>query len=122
MWQGNGISKQLACNQSKAQQHDRQQLSSCRRQHRNLQETSHRPAALYYLPPPPQAGRREGDASIGRYLADTLAVVPHLDVADFERMFNEGVQDNLLLSYFAHLVRSQVALAERLGTQALPLL
>lgn len=69
-----------------------------------------------------QAGRREGDASIGRYLADTLAVVPHLDVADFERMFNEGVQDNLLLSYFAHLVRSQVALAERLGTQALPLL
>jgi len=68
------------------------------------------------------AGRREGDASIGRYLADTLAVVPHLEVADFERMFNDGVQDNLLLSYFAHLVRSQVALAERLGTAALPLL
>jgi translation initiation factor 3 subunit F len=55
-------------------------------------------------------------------LADTLAVVPHLEVADFERMFNDGVQDGLLLSYFAHLVRSQVALAERLGTQALPLL
>lgn len=68
------------------------------------------------------AGRREGDAAIGRYLADTLAVVPHLEVSDFERMFNEGVQDDLLLSYFAHLVRSQVALAERLGTQALPLL
>lgn len=69
-----------------------------------------------------QAGRREGDAAIGRYLADTLAVVPHLEVSAFERMFNEGVQDDLLLSYFAHLVRSQVALAERLGTQALPLL
>jgi len=68
------------------------------------------------------AGRREGDAAIGRYLADTLAVVPHLEVADFERMFNDGVQDGLLLSYFAHLVRSQVALAERLGTAALPLL
>jgi translation initiation factor 3 subunit F len=48
--------------------------------------------------------------------------VPHLEVADFERMFNDGVQDSLLLSYFAHLVRSQVSLAERLGTQALPLL
>jgi translation initiation factor 3 subunit F len=69
-----------------------------------------------------QAGRREGDASIGRYLADTLAVVPHLEASDFERMFNEGVQDDLLLSYFAHLVRSQVSLAERLGTAALPLI
>ncbi|WIA19955.1 hypothetical protein OEZ85_005837 [Tetradesmus obliquus] len=68
------------------------------------------------------AGRREGDASVGRYLADTLAVVPHLEPAAFERMFNEGVQDDLLLSYFAHLVRSQVSLAERLGTAALPLI
>jgi translation initiation factor 3 subunit F len=70
----------------------------------------------------PQAGRREGDASVGRYLADTLAVVPHLEAGDFERLFNESMQDGLLLSYFAHLVRSQVALAERLGTSALPLL
>eukprot|EP00775_Hariotina_reticulata_P007183 gene7183-7397_t len=68
------------------------------------------------------AGRRPGDASVGRYLADTLAVVPHLEVADFERLFNEGVQDGLLLSYFAHLVRSQVSLAERLGTAALPIM
>lgn len=102
-----------------SQKHGSQQLS-CRRQH----STCTRPhtVLLCCFPTPPQAGRREGDASIGRYLADTLAVVPHLDVAEFERMFNEGVQDNLLLSYFAHLVRSQVALAERLGTQALPLL
>jgi translation initiation factor 3 subunit F len=69
-----------------------------------------------------QAGRRKGDAAIGRYLADTLAVVPRLEPAEFERLFNEGMQDDLLLSYFAHLVRSQVALAERLGTNALPLL
>ena len=68
-----------------------------------------------------QAGKRQGDAAVGRYLADTLAVVPHFEVADFERMFNEGIQDDLLLSYFAHLVRSQVSLAERLGTAALPL-
>eukprot|EP00879_Flechtneria_rotunda_P023913 GHRR01025327.1.p2 GENE.GHRR01025327.1~~GHRR01025327.1.p2 ORF type:complete len:208 (+),score=73.16 GHRR01025327.1:429-1052(+) len=67
------------------------------------------------------SGRRVGDAAIGRYMADTLAVVPHLEVADFEHLFNEGVQDGLLLSYFAHLVRSQVSLAERLGTAALPL-
>ena len=59
---------------------------------------------------------------LGLHPTNTLAVVPHLEVSDFERMFNEGVQDNLLLNYFAHLVRSQVALAERLGTAALPLL
>jgi hypothetical protein len=48
--------------------------------------------------------------------------VPALAPADFEALFNEGVQDQLLLSYFAHLVRSQLSLAERLGTHALPLL
>jgi translation initiation factor 3 subunit F len=68
-----------------------------------------------------QAGKHKGDAAIGRYLADTLAVVPHLAPESFDRMFNEGVQDDLLVSYFAHLVRSQVALGERLGTAMLPL-
>lgn len=70
----------------------------------------------------PQAGRRAGDASVGRYLADSLAVVPQLAGPELERLANEGVQDALLISYFGHLVRSQVALAERLGTSALPLL
>ncbi len=32
------------------------------------------------------------------------------------------LQDQLLLTYFAHLVRTQLSLAERLGTAALPLL
>ncbi|KAF8063040.1 TIF3F1 [Scenedesmus sp. PABB004] len=68
------------------------------------------------------AGRRAGDAAVGRYLADTLAGLPHFEAAEFERIFNEGVQDDLLLTYFAHLVRSQVSLAERLGTSALPLI
>lgn len=68
------------------------------------------------------AGRRPGDAAVGRQLADALASVPQLAEADFERLFNEGVQDGLLLSYFAHLVRSQMSLAERLGTGALPLI
>jgi hypothetical protein len=69
-----------------------------------------------------QAGAVQGDPAIGRYLADTLAAVPALEPADFERLFNEGVQDALLLDYLAALVRSQVSLAERLGTAALPIL
>ena len=67
------------------------------------------------------AGRVKGDPAIGRHLADTLAAIPRLDPAEFERAFNEGVQDQLLVSYFAGLVRTHVALAERLGTAALPL-
>lgn len=69
----------------------------------------------------PQAGRSKADPAIGRHLADTLAAIPRLEPSDFERMFNDGIQDQLLVSYFANLVRSQVALAERLGTAALPL-
>lgn len=69
-----------------------------------------------------QSGKRSGDPAVGRYLADTLAVVPALAPQDFESLFNEGVQDQLLLSYLAHLVRAQLSLAERLGTNALPLL
>ena len=34
----------------------------------------------------------EGNAVVGRYLADTLAVVPHFTQTDFERMFNDNVQ------------------------------
>jgi translation initiation factor 3 subunit F len=90
--------------------------------HASLKLTALTRADRRILLRPVQAGRREGDASVGRYLADTLAVVPRLEPSDFERMFNEGVQDDLLLSYFAHLVRSQVSLAERLGTAALPLI
>lgn len=69
-----------------------------------------------------QAGKCKGDATIGRYLADTMAVVPHLDVSDFEKLFNEGVQDALLVSYLSHLVRSHISLAEKLGTSALPII
>lgn len=67
------------------------------------------------------AGRAKADPAIGRHLADTLAAIPRLEPSDFERLFNEGIQDQLLVDYFANLVRTQVALAERLGTAALPL-
>lgn len=39
-----------------------------------------------------QSGKVTGDPAIGRYLADTLALVPHLARPDFERLFNESVQ------------------------------
>lgn len=67
------------------------------------------------------AGKKAGDPALGRYLADTLAVVPRLGRGEFERMFNDSVQDGLMVSYLANLLRAQVALAERLGTGQLPI-
>jgi translation initiation factor 3 subunit F len=68
------------------------------------------------------AGRRKGDPAIGRCLDDALAAAPALPAAEFEALVAQGVQDALLVDHLAHLVRAQMALAERLGTAALPLL
>ncbi|KAG2451861.1 hypothetical protein HYH02_003637 [Chlamydomonas schloesseri] len=68
------------------------------------------------------SGKVTGDPAIGRYLADTLALVPHLARPDFERIFNESVQDNMMVTFLSDLLRAHVALAERLGTAALPIM
>lgn len=67
-------------------------------------------------------GRKKGDPVVGRYLADTMAVVPHFAKETYEHLFNENVQDVMLVDYFATLLRAQIALAEKLGTSQLPLL
>jgi hypothetical protein len=83
---------------------------------------------LHLLPPPrsaaaaPQEGRCKGDPAIGRYLADTLSLVPHFGKAEFERLFNESVQDVMMVSYLSNLLRTQIALAEKLGTSQLPIM
>ncbi len=143
-----------------------------------------------------QSGKVAGDPAIGRYLADTLALVPHLARPDFERLFNDSVQvgcdvgglgtrvrgrsdgfwargrggrsaslrtrfrwvgpaalpwhlsgcpmiarrvseqvtgpgvpsesfppqDSMMVTYLSDLLRTHVALAERLGTAALPIM
>lgn len=69
-----------------------------------------------------QEGRKQGNPTIGRYLAETLAVVPHFSKLDFERLFNDSVQDNMIVSYLSNLLRAQIVLAEKLGTAVLPLM
>lgn len=58
----------------------------------------------------------------GRALADALAALPALPPADLASLAADASQDALLVSYLAQLVRAQVALADRLGTAALPIL
>eukprot|EP00199_Chlamydomonas_sp_CCMP681_P006965 CAMPEP_0119107422 /NCGR_PEP_ID=MMETSP1180-20130426/9980_1 /TAXON_ID=3052 ORGANISM="Chlamydomonas cf sp, Strain CCMP681" /NCGR_SAMPLE_ID=MMETSP1180 /ASSEMBLY_ACC=CAM_ASM_000741 /LENGTH=283 /DNA_ID=CAMNT_0007092905 /DNA_START=81 /DNA_END=932 /DNA_ORIENTATION=+ len=68
------------------------------------------------------SGKRAGDAALGRYLADTLAAVPRLGQTEFEHLFNDSMQDSLMVTYLSNLLRAQVALAERLGTAQLPIM
>lgn len=66
-------------------------------------------------------GQRPGDPAVCRFLADALATVPHFKASDFQQLFNSEVQDVLLITYLSNLVRTQVALGEKLGTAQLPL-
>jgi hypothetical protein len=70
----------------------------------------------------PQEGRRKGDPAVGRYIADTLAVVPRFSKLEFERLFSESMQDALMVTYLSNLLRAQIALAEKLGTSQLPIM
>ena len=58
----------------------------------------------------------------GRFLADTVTSVPRISPEELERLVADNAQDALLILYLANLVRTQLALADRLGTAALPLL
>lgn len=64
----------------------------------------------------------KGDPRVGRFLADTIAAVPRLSAAEVDRLVSDSAQDALLIVYLANLVRTQLALADKLGTAALPIL
>jgi len=69
-----------------------------------------------------EAGRRKGDRVIGRLLADTVDAVPLISRTELETLFNDNIQDVLLVMYLANLVRAHVSLADKLGTASIPLL
>ncbi|CAO0797411.1 unnamed protein product [Mucor circinelloides] len=52
--------------------------------------------------------------AIGRYIMDTVSVVPKIDSTSFEKMFNSHLQDLLMVVYLANMTRTQLSVAERL--------
>jgi len=63
------------------------------------------------------AGERKGDAAIGRYLMDTLGS----SADDLEKSgFNSSLQDTLMISYLANLVRAQAEVSSRLALTTAP--
>jgi translation initiation factor 3 subunit F len=59
-------------------------------------------------------GEVQPNNTIGRLLADSLSSLPKIEPQSLEKMFNNSVQDLLLVVYLANLTRTQLALAEKL--------
>ncbi|KAJ2956627.1 hypothetical protein NQZ79_g7526 [Umbelopsis isabellina] len=59
-------------------------------------------------------GQEPANNAIGRYIMDSVSVVPKVDAASFEKMFNSHLQDLLMVVYLANMTRTQLSVAERL--------
>lgn len=62
------------------------------------------------------AGRARADPALGRLLSEACAAVPRLSKHSVDGMFADAVQDVLLVMYLSNLTRTQLALADKLGT------
>ncbi len=61
------------------------------------------------------SGEKEGDKAVGRFLNDTISVVPAgMDDNKLETLFNAHLQDVLMVSYLANVVRAQAEVSSRL--------
>jgi translation initiation factor 3 subunit F len=60
-------------------------------------------------------GELEADDVIGNQIADTLSSVPRIRPEVFDKMFNDSMQDLLMVSYLSNITRTQLTIAEKLN-------
>jgi len=60
-------------------------------------------------------GEIAGDNNIGRFLVNTVSSLPLIEADSYDKMFNNSLQDLLMVTYLSNLTRTQLALAERSG-------
>lgn len=60
------------------------------------------------------AGEVEGNVTTGRFLAETLTMVPRMNAADFEQLFGDNMRDLLMVAYLCKLTQTQLIVAEKL--------
>lgn len=60
-------------------------------------------------------GSIPADDAIGRTIADTLSTVPRIRPQVFDKMFNDSLQDLLMVSYLSQITRTQLTIAEKLN-------
>jgi len=59
------------------------------------------------------------DNKVGRFLADTLSVVPKINSVTFDKMFNTSLQDLLMVSYLGNITRTQLTLNSILNSTSI---
>jgi translation initiation factor 3 subunit F len=55
------------------------------------------------------------DAEVGRQVADTMATVPRIRSEVFDKLFNDSLQDLLMVTYLSNITRTQLSIAEKLN-------
>mmetsp|Transcript_16234 Transcript_16234/g.28351 ORF Transcript_16234/g.28351 Transcript_16234/m.28351 type:complete len:312 (-) Transcript_16234:155-1090(-) len=60
-------------------------------------------------------GKTSPDAEVGRQIADTLATVPRIHPEVFDKLFNDSLQDLLMVTYLSNITRTQLSIAEKLN-------
>jgi translation initiation factor 3 subunit F len=61
-------------------------------------------------------GKTPPDAEVGRQVADTLAAVPRVRPEVFDKLFNDSLQDLLMVTYLSNITRTQLTIAEKLNS------
>jgi translation initiation factor 3 subunit F len=61
------------------------------------------------------AGKLPPDSEVGRKLADSLASVPRVRPEVFDRLFQDSLQDLLMVTYLSSITRTQLTIAEKLN-------
>jgi translation initiation factor 3 subunit F len=60
------------------------------------------------------AGKQPADPKMGRELAEAVASIPPMRSDVFDQIFNNGMQDLLMVSYLSSLTQAQLSIAEKL--------
>jgi translation initiation factor 3 subunit F len=55
------------------------------------------------------------DVIIGRQIADTLAGVPRIRPEIFNKIFQDSLQDLLMVTYLSNITKMQLMIAEKLN-------
>ncbi|KAK9723011.1 hypothetical protein K7432_002261 [Basidiobolus ranarum] len=63
-------------------------------------------------------GKTPANNTIGRFLMDTVSVVPKIDASSFEKLFNSHLQDLLMVVYLTNMTRAQLSIANSLHNLA----
>lgn len=62
------------------------------------------------------AGEEPGDAAVGRFLSETIGVVPSgLDRPALEKLFNTHLQETFMVSYLSKVISAQTEVSTRLA-------